>query len=174
LAAESESACWALTSRTPRAVLYSLDGNRLTATHQADAVPWPRVASGVRFRPGTNLLELAAPGGDGPLLALEPEEGWAVAPDGALVRMGVADAAGPAGTPPRAGPALARLWPGVLAAASPDPPGEHDRILLFRAGAATTTASLPVEGAVRALASRRHGDNALLAAALEDEGGGFR
>jgi hypothetical protein len=35
-------------------------------------------------------------------------------------------------------------------------------------------ASLPVEGAVRALASRRHGANAYLAAALEDAGGGFR
>jgi len=107
------------------------------------------------------------------VLAVEPEEGWAVGPDGALARIGGADAAAPAGTPRRAGPALARLWPGMLAAASPDPPGEHDRILLFRE-AATTTASLPVEGAVRALASRRHGANALLAAALEDDGGGFR
>jgi len=175
LAAEGESACWALTSRTPRAVLYSLDGNRLTATHQADAVPWPRVASGVRFRPGTNLLDLAVPGFDGPLLALEPEEGWAVGPDGALVRMGVADPGGTSAPARRAGAALARLWPGMLAAASPDPPGEHDRILLWRdAAAATTASSVPVEGAVRALASRRHGANALLAAALEDDGGGFR
>lgn len=173
LAAESESACWALTSRIPRAVLYSLDGNRLSATHQADAVPWPRVASGVRFRAGTNLLELAAPGLDGPVLALEPEEGWVVGPDGTLARMGAAELAGASGTPRRAGPAVARLWPGMLAAASPDPPGEHDRILLFREAGATA-ASVPVEGAVRALASRRHGANALLAAALEDDGGGFR
>ena len=171
LAAESESACWALTSRTPRAVLYSLDGNRLTPTHQADAVPWPRVAAGVRFRPGTNLLEVAAPGIDGPLLALEPEEGWVVEGDGTLARLGASD---PAPSERRAGPALARLWPGWVAAASPDPPGEHDRILLYRDAAGPTTASLPVEGAVRALASRRHGANAVLAAALEDAGGGFR
>ncbi|HEU0092890.1 MAG TPA: hypothetical protein VFS78_12295, partial [Vicinamibacteria bacterium] len=52
LASESESACWALTSRTPRAVLFSLDGSRLTATHQAEVVPWPRIAAGVRLRPG--------------------------------------------------------------------------------------------------------------------------
>ena len=137
-----------------RAVLYSLDGNRLTPTHQADAVPWPRVAAGVRFRPGTNLLEVAAPGIDGPLLALEPEEGWVVEADGTLARLGASD---PAASERRAGPALARLWPGWVAAASPDPPGEHDRILLYRDAAGPTTASLPVEGAVRALASRRHG-----------------
>lgn len=171
LAVESESACWALTSRTPRAVLYSLDGNRLTPTHQADAVPWPRVAAGVRFRPGTNLLDVAAPGLDGPVLALEAEEGWAVGADGALARLGATDTAA---SERRAGPALARLWPGWIAAASADPPGEHDRILLYRDAAGPTTASLPVEGAVRALASRRHGANALLAAALEDAGGGFR
>ena len=171
LTAESESACWALTSRTPRAVLYSLDGNRLTPTHQADAVPWPRVAAGVRFRPGTNLLEVAAPGIDGPVLALEPEEGWVVEADGTLARLGASD---PVPSERRAGPALARLWPGWVAAASPDPPGEHDRILLYRDAAGPTTASLPVEGAVRALASRRHGANAMLAAALEDVGGGFR
>jgi hypothetical protein len=170
LAAESESACWALTSRTLRAVLYSLDGNRLTPTHQADAVPWPRVAAGVRFRPGTNLLEASGPGIDGPLLALEPEDGWVVGADGALARMGASDPA----SERRAGPALARLWPGWVAAASPDPPGEHDRILLFRDAAGPAVASVPVEGAVRALASRRHGTNAFLAAALEDAGGGFR
>jgi hypothetical protein len=168
LAAEQESACWALTSRTPRAVLYSLDGNRLTATHQADAVPWPRVAAGVRFRPGTNLLDAPGGGIDGPVLAMEPEEGWVVGADGALARVGAS------GPERRAGPALARLWPGLIAAASPDPPGEHDRILLFRDAAAAATASLSVEGAVRALAGRRHGPNALLAAALEDAGGGFR
>jgi hypothetical protein len=170
LAAETESACWALTSRIPRAVLYSLDGNRLTPTHQADVVPWPRIAAGVRFRPGTNLLEAAAPGVDGPLLALEPEEGWVVGADGALARLGASDAAT---AERRAGPALARLWPGWVAAASPDPPGEHDRILLYRDAAGPAAASLPVEGAVRALASRRHGANAFLAAALEDVGGGF-
>ncbi|HEU0094305.1 MAG TPA: hypothetical protein VFS78_19490, partial [Vicinamibacteria bacterium] len=53
-------------------------------------------------------------------------------------------------------------------------PGEQDRILLYRESGDASTASLPVEGAVRALASRRHGGNALLAAALEDPAGGFR
>jgi hypothetical protein len=171
LASESESACWALTSRTPRAVLFSLDGSRLTATHQAEVVPWPRIAAGVRLRPGTNLFDVAGPGLEGPVLAMEPEAGWMIAADGALARMGGNEPSGPAR---RAGPALTRLWPGWIAAASPDPPGEHDRILLYRESADASTASLPVEGAVRALASRRHGGNALLAAALEDPAGGFR
>jgi len=171
LASESESACWALTSRTPRAVLFSLDGSRLTATHQAEVVPWPRIAAGVRLRPGTNLIEVAGPGLEGPVLAMEPEAGWMVAADGAMARMGATEPSGPAR---RAGPALTRLWPGMIAAASPDPPGDHDRILLYRESADASTASLPVEGAVRALASRRHGGNALLAAALEDPAGGFR
>ncbi len=171
LASESESACWALTSRTPRAVLFSLDGSRLTATHQAEVVPWPRIAAGVRLRPGTNLFEVAGPGLEGPVLAMEPEAGWMVAADGALARMGATEPSGPVR---RAGPALTRLWPGLIAAASPDPPGEQDRILLYRESADASMASLPVEGAVRALASRRHGGNALLAAALEDLAGGFR
>jgi len=171
LAAESESACWALTSRAPRAVLFSLDGSRLTATHQAEVVPWPRIAAGVRLRPGTNLFDVAGPGLDGPVLAMEPEAGWMVAADGALARMGATEPSDPVR---RAGPALTRLWPGLIAAASPDPPGEQDRILLYRESADASMASLPVEGAVRALASRRHGGNALLAAALEDPAGGFR
>jgi hypothetical protein len=171
LASESESACWVLTSRTPRAVLFSLDGSRLTAAHQAEAVPWPRIPAGVRLRPGTNLLDVAGPGLEGPVLAMEPEAGWIVAADGALAQMGASEPSGPAR---RAGPALTRLWPGLIAAASPDPPDEHDRILLYRESGDASTASLPVEGAVRALASRRRGSSALLAAALEDPAGGFR
>ena len=89
--------------------------------------------------------------------------------DGALARMGASDPAG-SGRGARA-PRSRASGPDCVAAASPDPPGEHDRILLYRDAAGPTAASLPVEGAVRALASRRHGANALLAAALEDERG---
>jgi hypothetical protein len=171
LAMESESACWAMTSRAARASLFSLDGGRLTAMHQADAVPWPSAPAGVRFRPGTNLLEVALPGVEGPLLAIEAEEGWVVQADGILARAGSADlpAAGR-----RAGSAVTRVWPGLLAAAAPDPPGLHDRILLFRDSALAAAGSVPVDGAVRALASHRHGATALLAAAIEEPAGGFR
>jgi hypothetical protein len=170
LALESESSCWALSSRSPRAVLFSLEGGRLLPTHQADVVPWPRAAAGVRFRPGTNLLEVALPGVEAPVLALEPDEGWVVGADGALTRAGAGDP--PAGR--RAGPALARVFPGLVAAAAPDVPGEHDRILLYREGVPASVASLPVDGAVRALASRARGGRAVLAAALEDTTGAFR
>jgi hypothetical protein len=171
LTAEKEGACWAITSRAPRAVLFTIEGSRLTPMHQADALPWPRLPAGVRFRAGTNLLEVSTGDADAPVVALEPDEGWSVRPEGSIVRAGGAEAPGP-----RAGPALARLWPGMLAAASPDPPGEHDRILLLREREADgdLAGTVPVDGAVRALAARRQGHGALLAAALESAAGGFR
>ena len=170
-ATETESACWAMTSRAPRATLFSFDGGRLAAVQQADAVPWPRAAAGVRFRSGTNLLEAGLPGLEGPVVAMEPEQGWVVQADGLLARAGTSELAG---ARTRAGAALTSVWPGLLAAAAPDPPGERDRILLFRDSSLAVAGSVPVDGAVRALAARRHGGNALLAAALEEPTGGFR
>jgi hypothetical protein len=169
VATEGESACWALTSRTPRASLFTIDGGRLAPVQEAEAVPWPRAPAGVRFRAGTNLLEVEMPGIAGPVLGLEPEEGWAVLGDGTLARAGAS-----AASPRRVGPAIARVWPGLLAAASPEPPGDEDRILFFRDGEAAPAGVLAVEGAVRALASHRRGGSVLLAAALEAPPGGFR
>jgi len=178
LAVERESSCWAMTSRSPRAVLFSIEGSRLLPVQQADALPWPGAATGARFRTGTNLLEVGLPGVDTPVLALEAEQGWMVDAGGGLARAG--NGAVPSDAP-RVGPALALLWPGVLAAASSDPPGEHDRILLLGEGdpssegtGRTTTGTLAVDGGVRALAARRQGHGALLAVALEDGGGAFR
>ena len=169
---EGESACWALTSRMARAVLFSLDGARLSAADQADVVPWPSAAAGARFRPGTNLIEAALPGLDGPLLALEADAGWVVAADGRLSRAGPLP---PRETALRVGPAVALLWPGLLAAAAADAPAERDRILFVRDGPEPALAGeLSVEGTLRALAARRHGTTALLAAATEERGGGFR
>ena len=175
-AAEGESACWALTSRASRAILFTVEGSRLTPTHQADALPWPRAAAGARFRPGTNLIDVALPGVEGPVLAMEPDAGWVVDADGGLARAGRASGpeAGRGRAAARTGAAVALLWPGLLAAAAPDPPGERDRIVLLRETDASVAGSLPVDGAVRALAARRQGGGALLAAALEDPAGGFR
>jgi hypothetical protein len=170
-ATEAEAACWAMTSRGPRATLFSFEGGRLNAAQQADAVPWPRTPAGVRFRPGTNLLEAALPGIEGPVLALEAEQGWVVGADGLLARAGASDLAGPR---TRAGAAITSPWPGLLAAAGPDAPGPHDQILLLRDSTLAVAGSIAVDGAVRALASHRQGGTALLAAALEDPAGGFR
>jgi hypothetical protein len=170
LAAEGESACWVLSSRMTRAVLFSLDGGRLAASHQADAMPWPGLPAGARFRPGTNLLDITLAGVDAPVLAIDAEAGWVVDAEGGLSRIG----GSPAAPLRRAGPALARLWPGTIATAAPDAPGGHDGILLLRGPDATAAGTLSVEGSVRALAARRHGDGSLLAAALEDVAGAFR
>ncbi|PYQ48057.1 MAG: hypothetical protein DMF78_22160 [Acidobacteria bacterium] len=170
--ADGESACWALTSRMARAVLFSLDGARLSAVDQADVVPWPSTAAGARFRPGTNLIEASLPGVDAPLLALDTDAAWIVAADGRLSRAG---ALPPPETALRVGPAVALLWPGLVAAAAGDAPAEHDRIVFVRDAATPALAGeLSVEGTLRALAARRHGATALLAAATEERGGGFR
>ena len=168
---EGEAACWALTSRMPRAVLFSLNGGRLAAVDQADVLPWPQTTAGARFRPGTNLIEASLPGMDAPLLALDADAIWIVAADGRLSR-----AATPSmETTLRVGPAVALVWPGLLAAAAGDAPAERDRILFVRDGATPSLAGeLSVEGALRALATRRHGATSLLAAATEERGGGFR
>jgi len=175
LAVERESSCWAMTSRSPRAVLFSLEGTRLVPVQQADVLPWPGAAAGARFRPGTNLLEVALPGLDGPVLALEAERGWAVDAGGVLARLGNGSAAS---SGPRVGSALAPLWPGALAAASAEPPGEHDRILVLAEGDGSVegppAGALVVDGTARALATRRQPRGVLLAAALEDPRGGFR
>ena len=170
LAAEGESACWAASSRSPRAVLFSLDGGRLTPTHEAEAMPWPGLPSGARFRPGTNLLEVTLPGVDSPVLAVDARERWVVAADGALSRIGSTERPGPR----RAGPALTGLWPGVIAVGSGEAPGDHDRILLVGGPEGALVGTVAVDGAVRALAARRHGGGALLAAALEGPGAAFR
>jgi hypothetical protein len=163
--ASRESACWAMTSRSARAALFTWDGASLTLVEQADALPWPGAARGLRFRPGTNVIEGTLDGLDGPWLALEAS-GWAVTADGQLARN---DVRGPA-----AGPALARPWPGLLAVASAEPPGEQDRILLLRETAPADRGALRVMGAVRALAARGDQRSAVLAAATEDGAGGFR
>jgi hypothetical protein len=110
--------------------------------------------------------------GAGPFLALDDfAPGVAVTADGVL-RQG--EAAGPT-----VGPALAALWPGVVAAPSAEPPGEDDAILIVATpgGAADgprVLDALAVDGAVRALAGRPRGGSMRLVAALEDEQGGTR
>jgi hypothetical protein len=171
--AEKDAAFWALTSRSPRALLFALEGGRLAERQDADALPWPACPAGLRYRAGTNLIEGSVAGlGPGPFLGLDDSSpGLAVDAEGVLLDG--------AATGPTVGPALASLWPGVVAAASPRPPGESDAILIVstRDGSpegARVMDSVRVDGAVRALAARARGESMRLVAAVEDEEGGAR
>jgi hypothetical protein len=163
--AEGDAAFWALTSRSPRALLFALENKRLVERQEAAALPWPGCPGGLRYRPGTNLVEGTIAGaGAGPYLGLDDS-----APAVSVTADGVLRAGAESG--PAAGPALAALWPGVVAASSPRPPGEDDAILLVNTsaqGGPQVLDSLHVEGAVRALATRRHGDSVRLVAAVEE------
>lgn len=162
--AESDGAFWALTSRSPRALLFAVENGRLVERQEAVALPWPGCPSGLRYRAGTNLIEGAIAGVPaGPWLGLDdsaPEV--AVGPDGSLRSGGAAG--------PSTGPALAALWPGLVAASSPQPPGEDDAILVIATANGDTPRlldSLRVEGSVRALAARARGKAVRLVAAVE-------
>jgi hypothetical protein len=171
--AEKDAAFWALTSRSPRALLFAVEEGGLVERQEADALPWPASPAGLRYRAGTNLIEGVLPGlGPGPFLGVDDSvPGLAVSAEGVLL-----DGASKG---PAVGPAMAALWPGVLAAASPRPPGEDDAILIVAARDGSGDAprvldSIRVDGAVRALAARARGESMRLVAAVEDEEGGAR
>jgi hypothetical protein len=169
--AESDAAFWALTSRSPRALLFAVEDGRLVEREEAAALPWPGCPAGLHYRPGTNLIEGVIAGASaGPYLGLDDS-----APDVTVAADGVLRAGGAAGPP--VGPALAALWPGVVAASSPRPPGEDDAILIVGASEAQAPRvldSLRVEGAVRALAARPRGQAVRLVAAVEEADRSFR
>jgi hypothetical protein len=164
--AERDAAFWALVSRSPRAMLFAIDGGRLVERQEAGALPWPGCPAGIRYRPGTNLLEASIGGlGSGPFLALDDG-----APEVVVTADGVLRVA-PEGSGLAAGAALAGLWPGVVAAASAQPPGADDAILVISTSerdGPRLLESLRVEGAVRALAGRERGRTARLVAAVEE------
>jgi hypothetical protein len=172
LTSDRENAFWALTSRVPRATVFAVEGARLSVASGAeDSVPWPGIANGVRFRPGTNLVEGAPEAlGGGPFLALDGDGAALVAigADGTLLTAGGAD--GPhAG--PRVGACVATPRPDTLVATAPGPPGARDALLfLDRRAPHAERARLPVDGAVRALAARAAGTRSRVVAAVESEG----
>ena len=168
--AAAEGSAWALTSRSPRAVLFGLDGGRLEEREQAAALPWPGAPHGLRYRPGTNLIEATLDDlGDGPFLRLDPR-GLAVTAEG---RLRLASAEGGRTLDVPAGSGLARLGTELLAVAGPDPPGPRDAVLLLDAHdpGRPPVQSLPVDGSVRALAGRGSGARMRVVAAVEEERG---
>ena len=166
-AATHDQAFWAMTNARPRAVLLGVAGGHLVERSEGDALPWPGVEGGLRFRPGTNLLEgQTRRFGPTPLLAIAPDGvAAAVADDARLLGPG-------ADTGLHVGPTLAQLWDGWIAASSADPPGIADSLLLLRTGDGRLLDSFSIEGAIRALAGNIEGDPARLAAAVEPVSGG--
>lgn len=169
-----ERAVWALTSVAGQAALFAVDGTQLVERGRADALPWPNTPRGLRFRAGTNLIEATLPGlGGEALLAFEPAWPDAAVSAGAELLMAGDDEPRAAGL--RVGPALAPLWAPLVAAASPDPPGVRDEVLLLRREGTSVreVGRLTVDGAVRALGSLPERDGARLVAGVEEPGGAF-
>ena len=168
---ESDGAFWALTSRSPRAFLFAVEDGRLVERQDAAVLPWPGCPAGLRYRSGTNLVEGVIAGAPtGPYLGLDDS-----VPQVAVTADGILQTG--AGAGPRAGPALAALWPGTLAASSPVPPGGDDAILIIDTAAADgprVLDSFSVEGAVRALAARPRGVSVRVVAAVEEPDRTFR
>jgi hypothetical protein len=158
------STAWVLTNRAEKACLIAIDGDRLSLRAQADALPWPGSPLGVRYREGTDWIEGSVEGlGAGPFLTLLPGDGaLGVSPDGQLVGSGPPSEKGEA--PMIVGPTLARLWPGAIAASTAAPPESGDAIVVLdRDHAAWSEArALAVDGAIRAIASWRTPQGAVL------------
>ena len=163
--ADPGPACWFLTARARQAVLARVEGERLVPIATAPAIPWPGSETGISYRIGTNLLEgLPSSLGLGPHLAADGDA--AVSETGELRLAGLAGRSGV-----RAGSALALAWPGLVATSSAEPPGRADWVQLLATNGQPLriVETIPVEGAIRALAARAQGDRALLAVAVDLE-----
>jgi hypothetical protein len=145
-----EAACWAASNRRSGATLFRLEGGRLFAVAGAEAIPPSALpagapAEGARLRPSTNLLQA------GSLRLLRLGERLAVASDGALLVDGEPEAGGR-----RSGDALAGLGSGLWIGSGDAPPSDVDelRILRLEGDRVVELAAFPVQGRIRALASR--------------------
>jgi hypothetical protein len=163
-------AAWTLGSGAASALLLAEDGGRLVVRARAEALPWSGSPTGLRFRTGTNQIELSGSDlGAGPFLALDPTGSAAVDADGEL-RLVAAGGGVRAGL--RVGSAIAALWPGLLALSSPAPPGEADAVWLvtLAEGTASVAESLPLDGSIRALGARSNAEGSRLVASVEEPG----
>jgi hypothetical protein len=170
LLAPREESLWVLSNRAAGALLFAREPGGLVPRGEAEALPWPGSRNGLRYRPGTNLLEGTLSGlGDGPFLEVLAGGGAAVGPEGRLMlpRPGPEPAT-------RVGPALATLWPPLLLAASADPPGASDRLLLVDAETGRVAEALRVDGAIRAVAARQTPQGARVALGVAEPDGTSR
>jgi hypothetical protein len=172
------SAAWVLTNHRGRAHLVDIDGARLTARAEAEALPWPGSSTGLRFREGTTWIEGEIDGlGSGPFLAVgRPEGTVGVSSEGELL-LARSEPPGSALASDDerlvVGPTLAAPWPGWIAASDPRPPGASDDLLLLeeRGGRFVEAAAIEVDGAIRAVASRTVGSTAHVALSVESASG---
>jgi len=174
LAVVDGGAAWVLSSAAGSAALLAVEGNRLVVRSRAEALPFAGSPAGLRFRPGTNLIECAAEKlGHGPFLALEPSGTAGVDADGELW-LPTREGGTRAGL--RVGSAVASLWAGMLAVSSPAAPSGEDAVSFVGVSdrVATLAETIPLEGTIRALASRASGEGVRLVAAVEEAGGRSR
>jgi hypothetical protein len=153
---------WVLRSGWPEALLFAYEegahGITWIAKGGALALPWPEATNGLRFRPGTNVLEGVVEGLPGTsFLALSADGALGVDAEGVLHH--------PDGGPAlRVGSAVARPWTDVALATAPVF-GPVDSLLaiplpLSPGAVAKTVAS--VDGAIQALATFVEKDSAVV------------
>jgi len=162
-----ESAAWLLSSYAEGAQLVRVDGPRLVLGDVAAAAPWPSAPEGLRFRPGTNLVDgVGSDAGAFAIVALDTASHAVVREDGMLILE-----AGE--TQLRVGSAIASLWPDALLASGAGPPGAADALsLLRRAGAAWERVwSVALPGDVTAVAARSGARAADVVVALRSAAG---
>lgn len=161
-----ESAFWVATNLADGAVLFSIDAGRLHETERAPVFPFPGAPRGARFQPGTDRIAMDLPAlGEGPHLRIGAGTvRWAIGGDG---RLGFADAGW---SDLRVGSAAAELWPGTMATTSALAPGAGDAITIRDTRPMTVLMTIPVTGAITAMAARAGERVAVVAAAVEDGG----
>ena len=161
-----ESAFWVATNLADGAVLFSIDAGRFLETQRAPVFPFPGAPRGARFQPGTDRIAMDLPAlGEGPHLRIGAGTvRWAIGGDG---RLGFADAGW---SDVRVGSAAAELWPGTMATTSALAPGAGDAITIRDTRAMTVLMTIPLTGAITAMAARAGERVAVVAAAVEDGG----
>jgi hypothetical protein len=156
---------WVLRSGWPEALLFTYedrpDGIALTSDSGAEALPWPAATNGLRFRPGTNLIDGVLEGlGASPYVALSADGTIAVDADNLLRRPG-------GGAPLRVGSAVARPWSDFLVASSPTTRAPDSLVAVALAEPDTAAPLAGVEGLIRAIATSTEKDAAVLLASVD-------
>jgi hypothetical protein len=157
---------WVLRTGWPEALLFTYqdgDGGVWVTKGGAEAIPWPLAPNGLRFRPGTNVIEGTIDGLTGSsFLALSADGAVAVDADNLLHHPD-------GGVPLRVGAAAARPWADVALTASPtlSPPDSLLAIRLPLSAETPATTLARLDGRVEALTTFVEKDQAVVLVAIE-------